>query len=215
MTPDVVDRSVLVHRRAAPGAGIIFTSDGRKMAAADQNGDLRIWDMTAADVPRSARGAAWPQGSCPAIRLRPRRKAPGQFRRRRRCSAVGPLRRPTGQATSCCRADIISRFGSWHLPPMANGWRHATPRGSSAFGIWQCPARPAARSRWQGHQASVQQMAFTADGRELVSADERGEVRLWRLATADLSRSKVLLPSALRANSPARIASARAATAGM
>ncbi|MGZ3102230.1 TIR domain-containing protein [Streptomyces sp. H72] len=110
------------------------------------------------------------------------------------------------------RAALLSARSSLGVDSLAfstSGKSLATGAGDGTIQLWDMtdPLRPAQGARLTGHSGTVKGLAFAPDNRTLASAasdgatraddgsdDLNGTVRLWRVAEAERSSSRVFLP---------------------
>lgn len=94
----------------------------------------------------------------------------------------------------------VSEETRWKLPEGATARLgkggitdiHFSPDGSrfavaTTIGIWLCDAQTGTEiALWTGHQTKINAIAFSPDGRTLVSGDARGEIQRWQAETGAL-----------------------------
>ncbi len=191
--PDLIDAAVLAHQKPAPGIGLVFTRDSRKLATGDADGQVRIWDMTAADVPRSMIVLAGHKGRLQhlAFSHEGQRLATADARGEIRLwdlSRGGSAEDNSSVLLTAnrtpIRALVFARNDKWL----------AARDGTGDLRIWDLAADVRSASPLQGHKAIIQQIAFSPDGRDLITADEQAEVRIWRLGAGSPPQGDILLP---------------------
>ena len=178
------------HDRAI--AGQIFDEQGRQLATADTAGTIRVWSLEG-DSPElthtlGGEGGVW--ASALMFNLSGSMlSGAGGF--------LWDLTAPPGAEPLRIRA------GGYGLAFDPSGNWLAT---SAPVSLW-----PLARTYprvLRGHEERVRRVAFTPDGKRLVSASDDGSVRVWPLGGSDRERPRILYQTEGALTLPVRLAMA-------
>jgi WD40 repeat protein len=184
-------REVWTFACPAPAWALTFSPDGRWLAAGEDAGSIHLWDLDAEDPRvwrpltnalliagpvflalgvllwrRSARRTPLPQPT-PRPRRRPKDPHPPE----------PPLSRLAVAAVACALVGVVLLTGGliawWTGPGMSRG----------------------TTSRATPPSVEVTALAFSPDGRLLVSGDSRGEIAVWDFAGGKLTLGETVIPT--------------------
>jgi WD40 repeat protein/beta-lactamase regulating signal transducer with metallopeptidase domain len=177
-----------VRAHPAPVTGLALAADGRTLATAGDDGTVRLWD--AATTPQVGPRLTLRAGRGPAAA----RVAPDG-----RSLALGG---PEGAQLHGPLAELgtaPARFGGSYGPVLSvavshDGRRVATAHNERVVRVWDAATGAELRTL-SGHTQRVWAVAFSPDGKVLVSAsgnfgkqDEPGQVKLWDVAEGKFLR---------------------------
>lgn len=180
------DRPRLVGQHAANLRSVALHPDGRHLASLDEKGELRIWPV------------AGSSGRPPRILRREGAYGLNYDPAGRWLVASGALNdRPTMwlwdlTAPPDAEPGVMRRWETGFRRGVAfdPGGRWLVMANATSASFWSIPDRPARTLR---ESADVLfSIAFTPGGLEVVSLDQRGEVRVWPLAPEDRQQSRAL-----------------------
>lgn len=153
--------------------GLAFTPDGRWLLACDEDGTIRVWDVSAGHL-------------CQTIH--PRRAALYTLA----VSPNGERIATAGLDGAICIHDLVSgaqlhvltghRDAAYSLSFSPDGKHLASGSGDGTVRLWD-PETGKQTSCWTGHMDAVYQVSFDWTGQRLLSAGTNGLVVLWDATT--------------------------------
>jgi WD40 repeat protein/DNA-binding winged helix-turn-helix (wHTH) protein len=173
---------------------VTLSRDGRRLAASDASGEIQVWPIaTRSPTPLRVLESKDTYG----LRFDPTGKRLAGIvagERGRWTAGLWDLTAPPGAEPR------VMRRGGWLSDPdelafdPSGRWVVTTYGPDAAF--WSLEENPPLVLA--GHQGSVMSVAFTPDGRGLVSASQDGTVRTWPLSADTTQTGRVLMKGSLR-----------------
>lgn len=187
-----VESGELVRRLSAPGVhprAMSISADGRKLAAADWDTSVQIWDLETGTA--LATGTGGHNGVIRSVNF-------GPSSRRILTAAEDHTARLWDAATGAEVARLPQEQGTQTAALSPDGTLAVTGGMNDTVILWELPAGKK-RHEWKGERnlGGASALRFTSDGHEVVALMDDLRIRRWRTDTGEQLDAKLLRPTDL------------------
>ncbi len=174
---------------------IAFDFDGKRLASGSEDGDVHVWD---AGTGRAL--ASWDTTDGGAIFfVQFSRSSEGNCVRAASCAGNLHFLRPASDSKSEAQTVDITKALQWPIAISPEGEdlciSLASPSSSSSEGCFDIAVWSVSHGqcleidRLEGHKSRITAIAFSSDGRKIISASDDMTIRLWEVGAAQGSKA--------------------------